>query len=104
MVRAVFWYRGGQPVGFDLSGHAGGVAGRDIVCAAVSSAAYMAANTLTDVCGCAADIIEEDGHLRVRLSDADAKRGETVLCGFALHMKALRDQYPNQIEVNDTEV
>ena len=104
MVRAVFLYRGGQPVGFDLSGHAGGQAGRDIVCAAVSSAAYMAANTLTDVCGCAATVTEADGHLAVRLSETDAKRGETVLCGFALHMKALRDQYPNQIEVNDTEV
>ena len=104
MVRAVFWYRGGQPVGFDLEGHAGGQAGRDIVCAAVSSAAYLAANTLTDVCGCAADVTEADGHLRVSLSDEDAKRGEIMLRGFALHMKALRDQYPNQIEVNETEV
>ena len=104
MIRAVFWYRGGKPVGFDLSGHAGGVAGRDIVCAAVSSAAYMAANTLTDVCGCAATVTEADGHLAVRLSETDAKRGEIVLKGFALHLNALRDQYPKQIDVIDTEV
>ena len=104
MVRAVVWHRDGVPCGFDLSGPGGGQAGRDIVCAAVSSAAYLAANTLTDVCGCAADVSERDGHLRVRLSDEDAKRGEFMLRGFALHMKQLRDQYPDQIDVNDTEV
>ena len=104
MVRAVFWHRGGRLCGFDIAGHAGGETGRDIVCAAVSSAAYLTANTLTDVCGCAADVVEEDGHLSVRLSEADAKRGEIMLRGLFLHMKQLRDQYPKQIDVNDTEV
>ena len=95
----------GSLTGFEARGHTGyAEAGEDIVCAAVSSAAYMAANTLTDVCGCAADVAEADGHLSVRLSETDAERGETVLRGFALHMKGLRDQYPKQIDVIDTEV
>ena len=41
----------GTVLGFSLQGHAGcGEAGQDIVCAAVSSAAYLTVNTLTDVC------------------------------------------------------
>ena len=46
MIRAVF-FEGENGRGFEISGHAGGSAGRDIVCAAVSSAVYMAANTVT---------------------------------------------------------
>ena len=104
MLCAVFLHRGDALCGFDLNGHCGGEAGRDIVCAAVSSAAYLTANTLTDICGCAADVTERDGHLRVCLTEADMGRGEFMLRGFALHMKQLRDQYPEQIDVNDTEV
>ena len=37
--------------GFFMEGHAEcGEAGQDIVCAAVSSAAYLVANTLTEIC------------------------------------------------------
>ena len=62
MIRAVFRYAGDAPRGFSLCGHAGaGVAGEDIVCAAVSSAAYMAANTVTDVVGAKATVDAGDG-------------------------------------------
>ena len=55
MIQVEFSVHDHAPVGFCISGHAGaGSAGRDIVCAAVSSAAYMAANTLTDVIGAGA--------------------------------------------------
>ena len=37
--------------GFLMEGHAGaGEAGQDVVCAAISSAAYLVVNTLTDIC------------------------------------------------------
>lgn len=40
----------GGVLGFSMEGHAEyGEAGEDIVCAAVSSAAYLVVNTLTDV-------------------------------------------------------
>ena len=40
MIRAVF-FEGENGRGFEISGHAGGNAGTDIVCAAVSSAVYI---------------------------------------------------------------
>ncbi len=49
MIRACFYYRGGVPVGFCLRGHAGWERrDEDILCAAVSSAAYLTVNTVTD--------------------------------------------------------
>lgn len=106
-MRATFFRKGNRIVGFDLCGHCGGVAGQDIVCAAVSSATYMTANTLTEVCGLSADIAEADGKLRLQLAEGDAARAADTMNGFYLHLCGLRDQYPNQIEIydsNDTEV
>lgn len=53
MIRADFLsLPDGRLLGFRLCGHAGwGEEGTDIVCAAVSSAAYLVANTATDVLG-----------------------------------------------------
>ena len=63
MIRAVF-FESESGRGFEITGHAGGNAGSDIVCAAVSSAVYMAANTVTDVINVHAGISEQDGHFR----------------------------------------
>lgn len=104
MLTATFLRRDNTLCGFDLDGHCGGEAGRDILCAAVSSAAYMTANTLTDVCCLAADITEQDGHLMVCLSKSDTERGQDTLQGFYLHMQQLREQFPKKIVLNDTEV
>ena len=106
-MRATFFRRGDRLTGFDLDGHCGGGAGRDIVCAAVSSAAYLTANTLTDVCHLRADITEADGKLTCRLAEPETGRGDDTLNGFYLHLCGLRDQYPTKIEIidrNDTEV
>ena len=104
MLSATFLHKDDILCGFDLNGHCGGEAGRDILCAAVSSAAYMTANTLTDVCNLAASISEQDGHLRVCLSEAETKQGQKILQGFYLHMQQLREQFPEKIALNDTEV
>ena len=52
----------GEIVGFSIDGHAGfGEAGTDIVCAAVSSAAYMTVNTITEVLHADAHVSADDG-------------------------------------------
>lgn len=100
MTQSKFFLRDGAIVGFELSGHTGaGRAGEDIVCAAVSSAAYMTVNTLTDVLGVAADIAERDGFLRVMLPAGDSLRGRDLLQGFFLHLTGLQEQYPHHIQV-----
>jgi uncharacterized protein YsxB (DUF464 family) len=103
MISAKLLTRNGTLCGFDISGHSGSAArGSDIVCAAVSSAAYMAANTLTEVCGCHAEIYEADGALRVTVSDPE--QAQIVLKGLEIHLQGLVAQYPKFIKIQLTEV
>ncbi len=105
MICATMLTRGGQLCGFHVQGHAGAAAhGSDIVCAAVSSAVYMAANTLTDVCGCAADIHECDGDLALQVAETDVQKAQTVLQGLQTHLQGLSAQYPQFIKIQSTEV
>ena len=97
MIRAVF-FEGENGRGFEISGHAGGSAGTDIVCAAVSSAVYMAANTVTDVIKIHADISEQDGRFRFS-ANADDTSAAAVLDGLKLHLTELSKQYPKKIKV-----
>ncbi len=106
MIRAVFYYQSGAAVGFELRGHAGaGAAGEDIVCAGVSSAAYMTANTLTDVLKVKTDVQVEDGNMVLTVKSSN-DAAQAVLKGFFLHMQNLRDDYPDrmQIRVQNMEV
>lgn len=105
MVRVVFSQHCGEPVGFLLHGHAGaGNSGSDIVCAAVSSAALMTANTVTEVLGVPAEIAERDGYLSVAIPAAYQAQCAALLRGLVLHFTALADQYPKNIQVSFTEV
>lgn len=104
MIKVVFF--GDSPVlGFHISGHAGySDNGSDIVCAAVSSAAYMTANTITDII-CANPIVSvSDGDLYLKLEPDAAALCTYILQGFKLHMLSLQEQYKNYITVTISEV
>ncbi len=104
MIKAEFRFADDKIKGFSLCGHAGmGNAGHDILCAGVSSAAYMTANTLTDVCGAKADIQADDGMMTLSLTETD-ETIQKILEGFLLHMHELQEQYPKRIQVLKTEV
>ena len=104
MIRVRFKTAGGLICGFTLSGHAGaGVRGEDIVCAAVSSAAYMAANTVIEIIGATADITVDDGYMQVMLTDKIADC-QDILSGFQLHLQAMQEQYPKRVHLMNTEV
>ncbi len=96
----------GEIVGFSIDGHAGyGEAGTDIVCAAVSSAAYMTVNTVTDVLRVGAQVLaENDGCLSLRVTKGEAVQCRNLFAGFKLHMLGLEEQYPENIRVNYLEV
>jgi len=86
--------------GFEIEGHTGaGVYGNDIVCAAVSSAALMTVNTITEIIGAKAQITQEDGFLSVKLSKQDAKNCRQVLKGLELHFIELGRRYADNINV-----
>ena len=87
--------------GFEISGHSSinydDVVGKT-VCAAVSSAAYMAANTITEVIGDKADVEVNDAEMIFKCknpSEATVK----VLLGLKLHLVSLSDDYSNNIKI-----
>ena len=91
--------------GFELKGHSGYAEhGSDIVCASVSSAAYMTANTITEIIGVPADISVDDGYMKMKLTSHDALKAQDILKGFELHVSELSQQYQINIKVNYSEV
>ncbi len=91
--------------GFHVTGHAGmDESGKDVLCAFVSSAAYMTANTITEVIAARAEARAEDGEMYVRVSEEDAVKCSDVLKGFRLHLRQTEEQYPECLKVIDTEV
>ena len=91
--------------GFQISGHSGySESGSDIVCAAVSSAAYMAVNTLTDVQSLDCSIAVDDGSMKLDLSKSEAEDAQVVLNGLLLHIDALSKEYSDFIDLKISEV
>jgi len=87
-------------IGFDMKGHSGaGKKGSDIVCAAISSAAYMTVNTITDVLAVKAQVEVSDGSMKLLVGSGDAEKCAPTLKGFMLHMKQLAKQKPQNIKI-----
>ncbi|MBR2315677.1 MAG: ribosomal-processing cysteine protease Prp [Clostridia bacterium] len=87
----------GDYKGFEVDGHSGyAEEGSDIICASVSSAAYMTANTLTEIIGVKADIEVEDGYMHLVLSEEN-ETAKKLIEGFALHIGQLSEQYPDYV-------
>lgn len=101
MTKVLFYRTGSLITGFRISGHSGfAEAGEDIVCAAVSSAAYMTANTVTDVLGLKPKRLEvSDGFFALSLQSEDAKKASDILNGFHVHVKGLSKDYDGHITV-----
>ena len=104
MTRIEVFNQNGRINGFAVSGHSGYAdAGSDIVCAAVSAAVTFAECTINDVLGNHAKtkVIEDEPRITLTIpavcDDEDAV--QAVLTGFLLTVCALRDDYPDYIEV-----
>lgn len=78
-------------------------AGQDIVCAFVSSACFMTANTVTEVIGLDADASATDGYMRLAINESPVK-AQDVLNGMVLHLTELQKDYPDNIKVIISEV
>lgn len=97
MIKATFFKNKSFTAGFLIKGHSDyAEEGSDVICASVSSAAYMAANTLTEIVGAKADISVDDGYLRLMLEEADGKT-ELILQGLELHISTLAQDYDEYI-------
>ncbi len=87
--------------GFEISGHSSldcdDEVGR-IVCAAVSSAAYMTANTITEIIGDKAEAVVDDAKMLFSVK-MPCESTVKVLEGLKLHLSELSDQYSNNIKI-----
>ncbi len=106
MITARFYMRDdGMLTGFHISGHAEtGEYGQDVLCAFVSSAAYMTANTITDIIRADAKAEADDGDMVVKVSEEDVPKCRVILEGFRLHLEETEKQYPKNLNVIITEV
>lgn len=92
---------GNTLVGFSISGHSSfdcdDLEGK-LVCSAVSSAAYMAANTVIEVIGDQAEAEVDDALMVIRVKRPSEKT-VAVLEGFKLHIEQLSLQYNDRISI-----
>ena len=80
MITVTFKTNGNLICGFTVSGHSDyAQEGSDIVCAAVSSAVIMSANTITEVQHINADVTESDGFVNLNLSTKIAHGTSKIL-------------------------
>ena len=104
MVRVNFFKDGDMLYGFECKGHTGiAESGEDIVCSFISSACYMTANTVTEVMGLKADARDCDGFMRLCIKESP-KKVQDILNGLMLHLSALAEDYPKNINISITEV
>ena len=105
MIRAVFTVENSIVTGVTVSGHSDySEQGSDVVCAAVSSAVYMTANTITDVQQLDCSVAVDDGFLQIKLSPNEAKQAQVILNGLLLHLDALSKEYAEYIDLKLSEV
>lgn len=87
--------------GFTITGHCtadGSDEQGRLVCASVSSAAYMTANTITEIIRDRADIEVDEGKMTLKVKNPSDKT-VAVLEGFKLHIQQLEEQYKDCIKV-----
>jgi uncharacterized protein YsxB (DUF464 family) len=92
--------------GFNVSGHAGyREAGKDIVCAAVSSAVELAVNSMTDGMNIPADVSVDNQNaavtfrIRSGLSDEQMRFSDAVMSCLFAQLEALGKDYKGKISV-----
>ena len=85
MIKVEFF--GTDPIyGFHIMGHSDmNPEGPEVLCAAVSSAAYMTANTVTDVIGLKPILLNKDGNMYLKVkTEQEAKRCRVLFNGLRL--------------------
>ena len=74
-----------------------------IICSAVSSVAFMTANTITEVIGAAAETSVKDAFMSLSLTES-IDECQSILKGLLLHLSELSQQFPEFIEIKILEV
>lgn len=92
--------------GFHITGHSDiNPEGPEILCAAVSSAAYMTANMVTDVIHLEPELKVIDGDMLLKVkTEQEAEQCRVLFDGLQLHLREIAKQYPKYLKVRNSEV
>ena len=94
MITVTFCGTKDRLTGFQIHGHSGfDEAGKDIVCAAVSSAAILTANTATEILHLHAQVTDADG--RIILENKQKTKADEFWSSASFHAEA-RFRYPQK--------
>ncbi len=101
MTGVKFLTENGVLCGFSVQGHSTVNCDDEngkLVCAAVSSAAYLTANTITEVIKDKAEIVVDEAKMYVFVKNP---KNETVIAleGFKLHLTELAKEYKGNIKI-----
>ncbi|MDO4742589.1 MAG: ribosomal-processing cysteine protease Prp [bacterium] len=87
--------------GFNIIGHSSESCSDfngKLVCAAVSSAAYMTVNTLTEVIGAKVSAKISEAQMKVLLISG-IEKSQPILKGFRIHIEQLSQQYESNLKI-----
>ncbi len=97
MTEVLFKKENGFIVYFEADGHSGfDIAGRDIVCASLSSVIWSTVNGLENVLKAQAEYSEEDGRVTCRVINP-TRETDILLRSLEQFTDALQNQYPGFI-------
>lgn len=100
MTKVKFLYSDNTVACFEISGHAcAGEEGHDIVCSAVSSAAYLVANTVLEIMKIRASATVRDGYMKFVIPKENLPETKVLTDGLVLHLTELQGQYPQHIKI-----
>ena len=110
MTSVTFLTEGNRIIGFDAAGHSGyAQEGDDIVCAAVTSAVRLVEATVNDVMGLCASVKfnEKTATIHFRLPGSLGPTAENtcqnLMTGLMVYLSELHIEYPDFIEVQESE-
>lgn len=105
MITVRFQKSGSRLRAFSISGHAGYAdAGKDIVCASVTSAVQLTANAITEQFGERAAVTVEENQISLLLPSDAGKEAALLLEALLEHLRILAEDYKNTIQIIVSEV
>lgn len=105
MIVAEFFQKNDMICGFKVYGHANYAdSGNDIVCASISSAVQLTANTISEIFRFNAEITESNNVITLKSVDYCDSVFQGVLKGFRFHVKLLSQQFSKNVKIKITEV
>ena len=86
--------------GIEVTGHAGGVKGIDIVCAGVSAIMHTAVIAVTKIAGIQQTVEAENGHFKTKYNGRN-KALDIIENTMKLGLSEIEKQYPERIKIID---